>query len=120
VAARVTDAGERIVLGQDCDRRPRALAVDRRPERRRQPAHAALDAGAVRFQEFGQPGVGPFLLERQLGRVVDAVREALQLVGQAVDRLGDLELERLDRRAHFIASNSARAFATSPGSASRS
>src|SRR2546422_959269 len=85
-----------------------------------QPPGHPLDVGAVLGQELGEPRDGLLFLERELGRGVDAMREALQLVGEAVDGVGDLQLHVAGGVAHFFASNSARARLTRPGSASRS
>jgi hypothetical protein len=107
VAARVADPGQRIVLRQDRDRRPRAGALDRRAERGRQAADAPLDPRPVLLEELGEPGVRPLFLEGELGVAMDPVRERLQLVGEAVHRLGDLRLERVRRRGHVACRNSA-------------
>src|SRR6266581_3799188 len=82
-------------------------------------ASAALDARAVLFEELREPGVRPLLLERELGRGVDAMRESLEIVGDAVDDLGNLRLDGVGA-AHVAASNSRRASLTSAGFASRS
>src|SRR6266581_2693561 len=47
-------------------------AVDRRAERRGEPAHGALDPGAVLGEELGEPRVRLLFLERELGMVVDS------------------------------------------------
>ena len=109
MTARVPDAGQRVVLGHDGDRRPRAAAGDRGPEGGGQPAYAALDARAVLLEELGEPRLRLLFLEGQLGRGVDAVGQRLQLVGEAIDGRGDVELQRVGGRAHLAASNSARA-----------
>src|SRR5439155_52827 len=69
---------------------------------------------------LGEPRVGLLLLEGELGIVVDPVREGLELVGEAVHGRRNLGLERFDPAAHRAALNSACAFPTSDGSASRS
>src|SRR2546428_4177630 len=100
VAAGVADAGQRVVLGHDCDRRSGPSAVDRRAERRGEAAHGALDPGAVLGEELGEPRVRLLFLERELRMVVDSVGEGLELVREAVDGRGDPGLERVDRAAH--------------------
>src|SRR2546430_2452971 len=100
VAAGVADAGQRVVLGHDRDRRSGPSAVDRRAERRGEPAHGALDPGAVLGEELGEPRVRLLFLERELRMVVDSVGEGLELVREAVDGRGDPGLERVDRAAH--------------------
>src|SRR3989442_929984 len=119
VAAGVPDAGQRIVLAQDGDGGPGAAPGDGRPEGGQQAADPALDAHALLLEELGEPGVGFLLLEGELGMVVDPVRQGFQLVGEAIDRLGDLGLDGVGG-AHFAAANSWWARVRRPGSARRS
>src|SRR5205814_9269568 len=105
--------------GHDGGRRPGPGAGNRRAEGGGQPTHAALDARAVLGEELREPGVRLLLLERELGRFVSAVREPLEIVGEAVDGLGHLCSDGLGA-AHFAASNSRRASLRSAGLASRS
>src|SRR5207247_11448234 len=83
------------------------------------PPPAALEARAVLRVELREPGGRPLLLERELGRGVDAMRESLEIVGDAVDDLGNLRLDGVGA-GHVAASNSRRASLTSAGLASRS
>src|SRR5439155_918259 len=82
--------------------------------------------GAVLFEELREPAVRLLFFKGQLGRVVDAMRESLEIVGEPVDGLGDRWLDRVgaaharSRRGAVAASNSRRASATTAGFASRS
>src|SRR5688572_27763780 len=119
VAACVTDAGQRIVLGHDGDGGTGGGAGNRRPERGRQSTHAALHGGSVLGEEVGEPGVRLVLLERQLGVDVQLVREPLELIGEGVDGCRHARLDGVTG-AHFAASNSRRASFTRAGLARRS
>ena len=66
VAARVADAGERVVLGHHRDRRAVPGSGHLGAKRGRQAAHAALDAASLALEELGQPGGRLLLLEGQL------------------------------------------------------
>ena len=82
---------------------PEPGARDGRAEGRRQAADAALDPGAVLLEELGEPAVRLLFLEAELRVVVDPVRQRLELVGEAIDRLGDLRcFSGQPRRAHFV------------------
>jgi hypothetical protein len=106
-SAAPADRRQRVVLGHDRDGRPRARARDRRAERCREAADAALDPGAVLLEELGEPAVRLLFLEAELRIVVDLVRQGLEVVGDAIDRPGDPLLQvSVTRRAHFVLRNS--------------
>ena len=97
VAAGVSDVGEGIVLGHDGDGRSGRLAVDGGAEGGGQPAYAALHAGAVLFRERGEPPRRLLLVEAEFRSRVDLVRDLLEIVGEAVQRLRDLGLGLVER-----------------------
>src|SRR5689334_8514124 len=125
VPAGVADVRQRVVLGHDRDGGAGAGPRDGGPEGGGQPAHPALHRRAVGGQEVGEPAGGLVLLEAQLGVGVDLVADALELVGQAIDRLRDAGLGLVERgvrggHPYRLLANSSFAALTRAGSASRS
>ena len=92
VAAGVPDARQRVVLAEDRDGRPFA-GLERRAERGLDAGDAALHLEALRVEELGEPRGGLDFRVAELGVVVDPVREPLEIVTEAVHRLGDQLLE---------------------------
>ena len=83
VAAAVADAGERIVLGKDGDRR--CAVTGDGAKRRRQVGDARRDIEALVAQEARQPFAGLELLERKLRVGVDAMTERNQTLRLRID-----------------------------------
>ncbi len=92
VAAAVAEPGERVVLGEQRDRRPVAAAV-LPAERGRQRRDAALDREPVTGEEAAEPAARLLLLEADLRVRVDVGGDPLQLGPQAVDPLRDALLQ---------------------------
>src|SRR3989442_10575131 len=70
VAARVTDAGQRVVLAEDRDRRS-LTRLDGAAKRRLDAGDAALHLEALLVEKLGEPCGGLDLLVPELGIVVD-------------------------------------------------
>ena len=88
VAAGMADAGQGVVLAHDGDGGSLA-GVDGRAEGGLHTGHALLDLEALVAEELGEPAHRLFLLIAQLGMVMDAAGEGLELVTETVDGLDD-------------------------------
>ncbi len=87
VPAGVPEAGQRVVLADECDGdRP---AAERRAERGGQAVRGCGDGVAVGAQQFGAPGGRAVLLEGGLGVGVDAAAEREQLCPVRVHAVAD-------------------------------
>ena len=104
MAAAVPDVGQRVVLGQQRDRRTgRAHA---RAERGRQARETLLDAVPVLLEERGDARDGAMLLVRELWIGVDLARQAHEILSEAVHRAHAL---MRSRRARSVATRTAAA-----------
>jgi len=84
VPARVADAGQRVVLAEDGDRR--ALAgLDGRAKRRVDAGDTPLDLESVRVEKLREPCRRLHLLITELGMIVDLARQRFELGGEVVD-----------------------------------
>jgi hypothetical protein len=106
VAARVPDAGQRVVLAEDRHGRPRAVGADPRPERGRDAADPALDGHPPGREELTEPLARLHFLVGQLGVSVDLPGQRPELLTEPVDRaldlvLGSVHWDLLHRRGTF-------------------
>ncbi len=92
VPARMTDAGQGVVFGEDRDRPPPAVA-GRRPQRRLGAEESRFDGDSAGLQHRGDRCDGFVLLEGRFGKPVDRVEQARDL------RLGSGEVGLDARRA---------------------
>src|SRR5437773_5224676 len=84
LTARVPDAGQRVVLAQDRDRRSLA-GLDGRAKRRVDAGHAALELESVLVEKLREPRRCLDLLIPELGMIVDLARQRLEVGGKAVN-----------------------------------
>src|SRR5687768_8552536 len=115
VAARVPDAGQRVVFGADADHK-RAAAC-RRHKGGGQVAHARLDVEPPVRQQLGTPCGGTLLLEAELGVGVDPVAEIDQLPFDEADHLasGRLGIELHSPVVYSMTATMSPAPTVSPG-----
>src|SRR5207253_6971287 len=92
VTAGVADRRQRVVLAHDRDRRT-VTGLDGRAKCGVDAGQAPLDLESLSGKEVAEPGRRLDLLKAKLGVVVDAARELLEVVAEAVDRRGDRVFE---------------------------
>src|SRR5262249_19133396 len=88
VAARVTDAGQSVVLAENRDRRS-FTQVERAAERGVHAGQSALDLESLLVEELDEPRGSLDFLEAELRVVMDLTREFLEIGGKAVDSGSD-------------------------------